>query len=66
MEVESDGRHWFVTLISNDFRLLNRLQRHRKVYAILAQQLANEEIHALSLKTYTEEEWQSLKSTPST
>lgn len=51
-----DGRgesHFKITLISDDFKGLNRVQSHRKIYEILGD-LVTKRIHALALdiKTY--------------
>jgi acid stress-induced BolA-like protein IbaG/YrbA len=33
------------------------IQRHQKVYATLGQKMQTDEVHALSMKTYTPSEW---------
>ena len=47
--------HFKVTIVSNAFAGENRVQRQRKVYDTLAQEL-EERVHALSLTTLTPEE----------
>lgn len=54
----ADGVHFEAVVIAPDFAGLRPLQRHRKVYETLGEKLGGE-IHALSLKTYTPEEWAS-------
>lgn len=53
-----DGVHFEATVISEAFAGQSLLQQHRLVYAALGGRMEREEIHALSLKTYTPEAWQ--------
>ncbi len=57
IEVEGDGRHWYATLVSPAFDGLTRIKRHQMVYATLGQRMHTDEVHALSMKTYTPTEW---------
>ena len=57
LEVEGDGRHWYATLVSTAFEGLTRIKRHQMVYATLGQRMQTDEVHALSMKTYTPSEW---------
>ena len=57
LEVEGDGRHWYATLVSAAFDGLRAIERHQKVYATLGNKMRTDEIHALSIKTYTPSEW---------
>lgn len=57
LEVEGDGRHFFATIVSGEFVGLTRIKRHQRVYAALGERM-KEQIHALSMKTLTPEEWQ--------
>jgi len=54
------GGHFQAVIISDDFKELSLLQRHKKIYEILGDLMQNE-IHAFSMKTYTNEEFQALK-----
>jgi acid stress-induced BolA-like protein IbaG/YrbA len=56
LEVEGDGRHFFATIVSKEFEGLLRVRRHQRVYAALGDRM-REEIHALSMKTLSPEEW---------
>jgi len=53
-----DGVHFEATVISAAFAGKSLVQQHRLVYAALGGRMEREEIHALSLKTYTPETWQ--------
>ena len=57
LSVEGDGRHWYATIVSTQFEGLRLIQRHQKVYATLGQKMQTDEVHALSMKTYTPSEW---------
>ena len=58
VHVEGDGRHWYATVVSASFEGQCLIQRHQKVYATLGDKMANDEVHALSMKTFTPVEWQ--------
>ena len=58
--VEGDGSHFQAIIVSNDFDKLGRVDRHKLVYDALGNCFA-EDVHALSFKTYTENEWKNLK-----
>ena len=57
LSVAGDGRHWYATIVSDQFEGLRLIQRHQKVYATLGQKMQTDEVHALSMKTYTPSEW---------
>jgi acid stress-induced BolA-like protein IbaG/YrbA len=52
LEVEGDGRHFFATIVSDEFEGRSRVARHQQVYAALGDRM-REQIHALSMKTLT-------------
>ena len=56
IEVEGDGQHFFATIVSPVFEGMRSVVRHQKVYAALGERM-KEEIHALSFKTFTPEEY---------
>jgi acid stress-induced BolA-like protein IbaG/YrbA len=60
LHVEGDGRHWFATLVSAEFEGKRLIQRHQRVYATLGDKIKTDEVHALSMKTYTPAEWQAV------
>lgn len=41
------GDHWQVDIVADEFNGLNTMKKHRIVYKVLAEPLANETIHAL-------------------
>lgn len=57
VEVEGDdGRHFSAIIVSHEFRGKNKVQQHQLVYQTLGDKM-REEIHALSMKTLTPEQW---------
>lgn len=52
-----DGEHFEATVISSAFAGKRRLQQHQLVYGTVQQAIASGAIHALSLNTFTPEEW---------
>lgn len=58
LQVDGDGRHFFATIVSAEFAGSSRIARHQRVYRALGDRM-REQIHALSMKTLTPEEWAS-------
>ena len=56
VEVVGDGQHFQALVVSPAFAGKSRIQRHQLVYAALGERM-REEIHALSMRTLTPEEW---------
>ncbi|WP_231971829.1 BolA family protein [Sulfurifustis variabilis] len=56
VEVIGDGHHFEALIVSPDFAGKTMIQQHRMVYATLGDKM-REEIHALSLRTLTPEEY---------
>jgi acid stress-induced BolA-like protein IbaG/YrbA len=56
LEVEGDGQHFTAVIVSEAFAGKRLIQRHQLVYAALGERM-KEEIHALSMKTLTSEEY---------
>ena len=57
LEVSGDGRHWAAVIVSAAFEGKRLIGRHQLVYATLGQRIQSDEVHALSMKTYTPAEW---------
>ena len=58
LEVRGDGAHFEAVIVSPEFAGLNRVRRHQLVYAALGERM-REEIHALSMRTLSPDEWSS-------
>ena len=57
LEVGGDGQHFEAVIVSAAFAGKRLIARHQLVYAALGDRM-KAEIHALSMKTLTPEEWQ--------
>lgn len=58
LHIEGDGHHFFAEIVSSAFEGKPRLTRHRMIKDGLAQQLASNELHALSISVAaTPAEW---------
>jgi len=57
LALDGDGQHFEALIVSPEFAGKNRVQRQQHVYATLKEELATGELHALSFKTLTPEEW---------
>ncbi|MDR0275529.1 MAG: BolA family transcriptional regulator [Burkholderiaceae bacterium] len=57
LHIEGDGHHWFATIVSGVFEGLRPIARHQRVYAALGERMATDEVHALSMRTFTPAEW---------
>jgi acid stress-induced BolA-like protein IbaG/YrbA len=55
--LEGDGRHWYATIVSPEFEGKRLVQRQRLVYATLGNRMQTDEVHALSMKTFSPTEW---------
>lgn len=56
-DLTGGGDHFQVTIISPSFEGLGLIDQHQLVYKALKVEVS-EEIHALTLKTYTPEQWE--------
>lgn len=58
--VEGDGAHFTAIVVSPAFHGKTRIQKQQIVYATVQKQLLDGTLHALSIKTFTPEEWEQL------
>lgn len=56
--VTGDGSHFQVIAIGEIFAGMSRVKQQQAVYAPLAEYIADNRIHALSIKVYTPAEWE--------
>ena len=56
VRVDGDGQHFEAVIVSPAFRGKSKVQQHQLVYQALGDRM-REEIHALSMQTYTPESW---------
>lgn len=55
-----DGTHFDAIIISEAFAGKNKVQQHQLVYKALGEKMGTE-IHALSIQTYTPEQWENAR-----
>lgn len=58
VQVAGDGQHFEAIIVSPEFSGKNMVQQHQLVYKALGDRM-RQEIHALSMKTYSPEDWAS-------
>jgi acid stress-induced BolA-like protein IbaG/YrbA len=56
LTVVGDGQHFEAVVVSEVFAGKSRIQRHQLVFQTLGDRM-RDEIHALSIKTFTPQEW---------
>lgn len=60
LQVEGDdGQHFQAVIVSAEFIGKGMVQQHQRVYKALGDRMGGE-IHALSMKTFTPEDWRKL------
>lgn len=57
VHVSGDGSHFQVIAVGEMFADLSRVKKQQAVYAPLMQFIADNRIHAVSIKAYTPAEW---------
>lgn len=62
--LNGEGCNFNAIIISDEFEGKNLLQQQKMVYATVSDLITNGTIHALSIKSYTNAQWQSLDDKP--
>ncbi len=60
LSVAGDGQHFEAVVVSDEFVGMSRIQRQLRVNKALGDRITGD-IHALSMKTFTPQEWQDKK-----
>ncbi|ART82863.1 cell division protein BolA [Oceanisphaera profunda] len=55
--IKSEGSHFNVIAVSADFADMSRLKRQQSINGPLRELIAENTIHALTVKTFTPEQW---------
>lgn len=58
VHVKSDGSHFQIIAVSDKFEGMSRVKKQQMIYAPLSDKIADGSMHALSIKTFSEQEWQ--------
>ncbi|RYV01014.1 hypothetical protein SOPP22_19705 [Shewanella sp. OPT22] len=61
VKVTQDGTHYKVIAIAEFFDGLSPVKRQQAIYAPLTEQIASGALHALTIKTFTPEQWKKEK-----
>jgi len=59
VNVDGDGAHFEAIVVSSEFEGKGLLEQHQMVYKALGELM--KDIHALSLKTYTPDQWKRVR-----
>ena len=57
LHVKGEGSHYEVIAVDACFEGMNRVKKQQTIYAPLMEYIQRNDIHALSIKAYTPEEW---------
>ena len=57
VEVQSNGNSYMVRVVSADFENLRALKRQQLVYSCLNEKIKSGEMHAVTMRLFTPEEW---------
>jgi acid stress-induced BolA-like protein IbaG/YrbA len=58
-QVATDGGHFNIVAIGEIFSNKRPVQRQQVIYGALKEQISSGEIHAVNMKTFTPDEWNS-------
>lgn len=61
-DLTGGGDHWQLIIVSSAFEGKGLVEQHRMVNDALKEQLADQRIHALALRTYSPAQWEKLGS----
>jgi len=56
--VKNEGSHYQVIAVDDQFETMSRVKRQQTISSPLSEQIADGTIHALSIKTFTQAQWQ--------
>jgi len=57
VKVDGDGSHFDAVVIGEMFADMSLVKKQQAVYATLGDKITNGEVHALTIKTFTPDEW---------
>lgn len=58
VHVETDGSHFKIIAVSDQFDGMSRVKKQQAIYGPLSDKIADGSMHALTIKAFTEAEWQ--------
>jgi acid stress-induced BolA-like protein IbaG/YrbA len=57
VHVRQEGSHYNIIAISDTFNEMSRVKRQQAVYAPLADKIADGSMHAITIKTFSVQDW---------
>ncbi len=63
IQLEGEGCNFSIIVISDQFEGLSLVKKQQKVLATLSDKIATGELHAITVKAYTPDEWQHKQAT---
>ena len=57
LHVKGEGSHYEVIAIDDSFESMSRVKKQQLIYAPLMEYIQRNDIHAVSIKTFTPQEW---------
>lgn len=61
VSVKGDGSHFDAVVVGEAFAGLSLVKQQQLVYATVVDRITSGQLHALSIKTYTPQEWEKAK-----
>lgn len=61
VHVSANGSHFQVIAVASVFEGMSRVKQQQYIYAPLAQHIADNTVHAVSIKAFTPQRWQKEK-----
>lgn len=58
VHVTSEGSHFQIIAVSDKFESMSRVKKQQFIYGPLNEQIADGTMHAISIKTFSEKQWQ--------
>ncbi|GAA0860210.1 BolA family protein [Aliiglaciecola litoralis] len=58
VHVTSEGSHFQIIAVSDKFDEMSRVKKQQFIYGPLKEQIADGTMHAISIKTFSEKQWQ--------
>ncbi len=58
LKVKSEGTHYQIIAVDERFAQMSRVKRQQLVYSPLSEKISDGTIHAVSIKTFTPDQWQ--------
>ncbi|CAA0083631.1 Acid stress protein IbaG [BD1-7 clade bacterium] len=62
VDVESDGSHFNILIVSDAFEGIRAVKKQQMVYAVINDHIANGSMHAVNMRLHTPAQWAELNS----